>query len=119
MTDTQTIEAINRHLDAEPTDWTARLELADLYEEAGRDDEAQYQRWAARYKKAPHRLARDGDVDTGKQFWLWWGDNKYQQEASVGGIAYRLPGWAAGYQSRQAAETDLMRQEIKEEGVSG
>lgn len=110
MTDLQTIEAINRHLDQEPTDWQARLELADLLEGAGRDDEARYQRWAVRNKKAPQRLARD--------IWLWWGDNKYQREASVGRIAYRIPGWVGGHQSRQAAETDLMRQQIKE-GVSG
>lgn len=39
VTDLQTIEAINRHLDQEPTDWAARLQLADLYEEAGRKRE--------------------------------------------------------------------------------
>ena len=32
MTDTQTIETINAHLDEHPTDWVARLELADLLE---------------------------------------------------------------------------------------
>ena len=31
VTDLQTIEAIHRHLDECPTDWTARLELADWY----------------------------------------------------------------------------------------
>ena len=47
MTHTETIEAIHAHLDAHPTDWQARRELADLLEDEGRLDEARYQRWAA------------------------------------------------------------------------
>jgi len=53
MTDTQTTEAIQKHLDEQPTDWIARLQLADLLEDAGRMDEAKMQRWMVQWKHAP------------------------------------------------------------------
>lgn len=56
MTDTQTTDAIGQHLKASPRDWQARLELADLFEETGEVDQAQYQRWLVE-----HRLASFSD----------------------------------------------------------
>ncbi len=110
MTDTQTIEAINAHLDDNPTDWTARLELADLYEEAGRDDEARYQRWAVKYERAP-------SIWEGRHFpeqhpWHWWVEGGRRDGASdgIGQLArMKLNSFHRGYVTRQEAEADLMR----------
>lgn len=53
MTDIQTIDAIHAHLDTNPTDWQARRELADLYEDAGQHDEARTQRWMVEHRVCP------------------------------------------------------------------
>lgn len=58
-----TIEAIEKYLDETPCGWTSRIELADLYEEAGQDDEARLQRWLAKYLRAPC---------CEKGLWEWW-----------------------------------------------
>ncbi len=110
MTDTQTIEAINRHLDAEPTDWTARLELADLLEDAGREDEAdesRYQRWAVRHQRAPMRIPNSPTL------WQWVNTShvKTEHQSVILRLYWKLNTWSAdwGYSSRQEAEADLMR----------
>ena len=111
MIDTQTIEAIHAHLDECPTDWTARLELADLYEEAGRDDEAQYQRWAAKHERTPiyyekHKERRGCMANP--WHWFSWATKIY---ANIGELACGIDSEAYmhGRQTRQQAEADLMQ----------
>ena len=105
MTDTQTIEAIHRHLDECPTDWTARLQLADLYEDAMLYDEARFQRWLVRYGKSP---ARDAWTDEMESRWFWWRNAPRFRGASVGRIASRLAGYGIGRRARHIAEAELM-----------
>lgn len=108
MTDTQTIEAINAHLDECPTDWTARLQLADLYEGAGREDEARYQRWAVQWEKAPEIWPGRGHD---QHPWHWWAIRSARgSQASRLGILVRrsIASFQLGSRTRQDAEADLM-----------
>jgi len=66
MTSEMTIEAIAAHLDEQPTDWVARLQLADLLEDAGRMDEAKMQRQIVVWKDAPRRI-----IDDLGSTWCW------------------------------------------------
>lgn len=111
MTDLQTIEAINRHLDQEPTDWAARLQLADLYEEAGRLDEARYQRWAVKWKRTP--IVWEGR--SSKQFpWHWWiKDVHDKNEPAIIGVIARYCDHYKGHLGREEAEESLMTQLAK------
>lgn len=95
---------IHAHLDEQPEDWVARLQLADLLDEAGQDKEAQYQRWAAKFKKRPQRMTR-----TAIKPWHWFVGNQFPC-ASVGILAYRMFDYYSGFVSRQAAEHALLRQ---------
>ena len=111
MTDLQTIEAINRHLDQEPTDWTARLELADLYEEAGRDDEAQYQRWAAKHERTPIYYEKHKERSMANPWhWFSWATTIYAN-SRIGELACGIDSkaYVHGRQTRQQAEADLMQ----------
>ena len=107
MIDTQTIEAIHAHIDECPTDWQARRELADLLEEAGREDEAQYQRWAAKHERSPIGI-RDWP-----SLWQWLRTCHTPPEhpAVILSLYERLNSWYAdwGYDSRRRAEADLLR----------
>src|SRR5262249_45701190 len=56
------------YLDGRPDDVEARLVLADLLEEAGREEEAALQRWLARNHRWP-----DGDLAFYQiDGWHWW-----------------------------------------------
>ena len=108
MTDTMTAEAIHRHLDDEPTDWLARLELADLYEQAGDLACSRLQRWLARHQKAPFHL-----TDEAASWWQWFavGTCFDDRRAALGDRLYgRLLPWQRswGYGTRHAAEQALL-----------
>lgn len=79
MTDTQTTEAIQKHLDEQPTDWIARLQLADLLEDAGRMDEAKYQRWMVDRRQSPTLVAHG--------VWIW---TYYLTKRKNGGYCYSI-----------------------------
>ena len=69
MNATQTIEAINEHLDSTPFDFVARLELADLYEEQGIRSISMLpalQRWMAANEKFPAHI-----VTRVACYWRW------------------------------------------------
>lgn len=114
MTHTETIEAIHAHLDEHPTDWQARRELADLLEDAGRLDEARYQRWAVQWERAP-----DYDPDfrfDAKNHWYWWGRDYGGVPSGIGAMVRLLEPVnynQGGYHTRQIAERELMRVLIK------
>ena len=108
MTDLQTIEAIHRHLDECPTDWTARLQLADLYEEAGDELRARYQRWAVKWERAP--MFWDCGLSA-IHHWHWWARHEKgitKRESLTGGIAKRALQYHRGSKTRREAEDDLM-----------
>lgn len=117
MTDTETIEAIHAYLDEQPYDWVARLQLADLLESEGQNNEARYQRWAAQYQKAPLVRVHSSSV------WDWYVKHKnYDRspvatQASIGYLASTMRvheyyyGFSSyGFSSRQDAENELLRQ---------
>jgi|SRR5574343_456816 len=111
MTDTQTIETINAHLDEHPTDWVARLELADLLEEIGEEDRARYQRWAVEWERAP-QVWDWLRVYCGQVRWHWWigseKDSTKHPEAVIGAAAGSLANYQSGADTRQRAEDELM-----------
>jgi len=106
MTDTQTIEAINRHLDECPTDWTSRLELADLLEEIGEEERARYQRWAVKWERSPIVWRKRASW---RKPWHWWGDNYRNGEDCIGMLVNYLDGYSPGYNTRQQGEDELMQ----------
>lgn len=127
-TATQTIAVINAHLDENPQDWQARLELADLCEDEGRDDEARYQRWAVRWERAPHReedvdflsvalnLRDGGNRDCPRRVTWYWHSGSYPTPNSAHSfiqtsIAALLSEWSSewGYGTRLWAEADLLQ----------
>lgn len=61
------VEAINAHLDQSPTDWDARLVLADAYEDAREGDKARFQKFLAQKQITPMRW-----FDPQKGWGQWW-----------------------------------------------
>ena len=106
MTATQTIETINAHLDKHPADWVSRLELADLYEEAGEGDASRMQRWLVKYKKAPQ--SRIWAIGSPRR-WHWWAFAIGAKQSYLGGLSLHTDDSGQGYSTRSQAEEGLMR----------
>ena len=112
MTSELTIEAIAAHLDEQPADWVARLQLADLMEEGGYLLDAKLQRWLAQYKKTPHKSHHITPyMRTNPTIgWRWNWRYVYPNDVSWlgGAITFHLEYHDYGYDSRVEAERDLL-----------
>lgn len=112
-----TLDTIRAHLDKEPKDWQARRELADLLEEAGRDDEARLQRWLVQWKRAPHYMPTFQPV--AMRYWYWWSNstNRNNEVHCLGGMVMRMSPKMysdGGYATREEAERELLLLLIRE-----
>lgn len=97
MDNIKTVETIHAHLDENPTDWQARAELADLYEEIGDMKHARLQRWLVTFRRAPLKEISDGS----------WGWAQYAAPAAIGALATRT-NYESGYATRNLAEEGLL-----------
>ena len=108
MTDLQTVQTIQAHLDAHPADWSARMELADLLEEAGDLEQAKLQRWLVQRWLAPE-VIEDGDIAS----WMWYATPPGWPGclATLGARLFSLlpsMGREWGFSTRQEAEGALL-----------
>src|SRR4051812_25982618 len=102
--------ALNATLDADPSDVTTRLVLSDLYEEAGRAEDAERERWLAAVGKWPRPCA-------GGTYWNWytdqydsWRDSSEDDLHNVlFGVRYDIFARTGCSRTRREAEADLFR----------
>lgn len=100
---------LQSHLDSDPGDGLARLLLADLLEEQGRDDEARFQRWLAE-----HKLWPDNDLAFyGGTGWQWWesvdGYEDKRHAMLPSGVLGLMPDEWWNYRTRVEAEAVLCK----------
>lgn len=101
------IEVIHQHLDENTTDWVARLQLADLLDEAGKNIEARYQRWAVQHERAPSLWCNRPEKLLP---WHWWTFKRdHHCKACLGvRLARAVLDYNAGFSTRKSAELALL-----------
>lgn len=85
MTPPTDLEALHAHLDQMPHDWTARLVLADWYEEHGDNNRAAFQRLLTRCEKCPWRWDKRTQETNGRGEveWNWFASGKPDNNSTV------------------------------------
>ncbi len=114
-------DAIHNHLDEEPYDWTARLVLADLLEEQGREKEARFQRWAGKIQCSAidwHKQKREYPA-SGQPLnnrWRFFSDLPKTIEGTLGKFVMEIEKysdgvapWSQGWDTRVEAEEVLRK----------
>jgi len=106
-------QALNAALDADPSDTTTRLVLADWYEENGRDGDAERERWLARMGKWPtYRYSRGVFAYFPDLPWDWFDDDPKELTPDHAKLPLRTfldTKGMARYKTRREAEADLFR----------
>src|SRR4051794_8730990 len=101
---------LQAYLDGHPEDAEARLVLADLLEEGGREGEAAGQRWLAEHRRWP-----DGDLAFCRtEGWHWWAmvspEHRHRTHALVPDEVQKwMPQREWLYHRREEAEAELAR----------